>query len=298
MNKKILYITIFSFIILILIAFMLFLVGIKYENKSSADLVLTTTRPLTLATERIFGDVPGVAVKEITSGFLDSHSCFHDFSITAEQSVDFENAKVLVINGASMEPFVTKIINNNKKMIIIDSSEKVNIIKDKDGRMNPWVWMSVPNYANQVSNIASKLAKIFMNYREKILNNSDFYVKSIESIYEKWKPKFEKFKGRNVLAFGDEFDYFLEDLGLNPVHLVERHVHGLVSAKDVNNALNKIENGNHKFYLTAGNKPDFLNNVSVFPVTLSLVKSSSDFYEEDMENNFKILYEVLSKYYE
>ena len=285
---------------LIGIAFYTFNIKKNKEKTNDNVLILTTVRPLTIALNEICKDVSNISIKEITNGYLGSHSCFHDFSLTTKQVNDIEKSSLVVINGVSFEPFLKNIKNKN----LIDSSENIEIIENKKEK-NPWIWMSIQNYIKQISNIFSKfvILKEYSNLnpenRNKISENFTKYKENLEKIYHEWKTKFEKFKGYKVLTISNEFDYLLKEFDLEPIHLIEEHSHGGLSPKNISDSIKTIEDGQYKFYLSSSDKYcKIFEQTGAKCVKLDLIKSQDKTsYIEESEKNLNLLLENLNEFY-
>lgn len=291
----------FPLMILFLIGIAFFVFNINKNKKQSNDdvLILTTVRPITIAMNEICKDIPNISIKEITNGYLGSHSCFHDFSLTTQQVKDIEKSSMIVINGVSMEPFLKNIKHKN----LIDSSENVEIIENKKEK-NPWIWMSIQNYIKQISNIFSKFVvlneykNLSSENKSKIPENYTNYVENLKEIYYKWKSKFQKFKGTKILTMSNEFDYLLKDLELEPIHLIEEHSHGGLSPKNISDSIKIIEDRGYKFYLSSSDKYcKIFEQTNSKCVMLDLIKSQDKIsYIEEIEKNLSLLFDNLNEF--
>lgn len=270
-----------------------FLIFFKRNKPDDKILILTTSRPLYIAMNEICKDTSEIYTKEITNGYMDSHSCLHDFSLTPQQLEDIEKCYLLAYNGAYFEPFINKLNKNNN---LCDSSKNIEIL-DHNGEKNPFIWMSVTNYIKQVQNVMDeinspdrKLSKTLkIGEFNEINRNYANYIEKLESKEGEWKSKFTKYKGMKIATLTDEFDYLLKDLELVPIHLIEEHVHGDLSAKSIKNAEKILKEGNFKFYL-ASNEKYFRTFKHSKGVLLDLIKSQDKTsYIDEMENNINIL---------
>ena len=272
--------------------FMGFLIFFKKSKSDNKILMLTTSQPLYIAINEICKDISEISVKEITNGYMNSHSCLHDFSLTTQQLKDIEKCYLLVYNGASFEPFINKLNNNN----LCDSSKNIEIL-DYNGQKNPFMWMSITNYIKQVENIMDDI-NLPNRKLDKILNTDEFnkmnenysnYIEKLESKRKEWKSKFNDYKGMKIATLTNEFDYLLKDLELTPVHLIKEHIHGDLSAKNIMNAEKILKDENFKFYLAPNSK--YFNIFKNYKgVILDLIKSQDKTsYIDEMENNINIL---------
>lgn len=288
---------VFLFSLFIVLSFVL-IVLFNRKKPENKKLLLTTISPLTLAAKELVKDVSDIEVREFTNGYMENHACFHEFSLTTQQSNDISCAKALIFNGASLENFVDKVSKNNKNLKIIDSSKSIGVI-ESGGRKNPYIWMSIPNYIAQIRNIFFGIAEIFPEYRDKIENNYDNYIKELENLDNKWRSKFSEFKNKKVFTLFNEFDYFLNGLDLCPVHLLDGHFHGELDTKSFYSAINNMKKENCHFYLVARDNVKYLetikNETGAEYIKINLLNFSNS-YIEKMEQNFEILYEEMKKY--
>ena len=289
---------IFLFSLFVVSSFVLVIFFNRKNKSENKKLLLTTISPLTLATKELVKDVPEIEVREFTNGYMENHECFHEFSLTTQQSNDISCAKALIFNGVSLENFVDKVSKNNKDLKIIDSSKSIGVI-ESDGRKNPYIWMSIPNYVAQIKNMFFGIAEIFPEYRDKIENNYDNYIKELENLDNKWRSKFSEFKNKKVFTLFNEFDYFLNGLDLCPVHLLDGHFHGELDTKSFYSAINNMKKENCHFYLVARDNVKYLetikNETEAEYIKINLL-DFSDSYIEKMEQNFEILYKEMKKY--
>ena len=285
----------FWLIVLIIFSFGIILYTIN-KNKSNNILILSTIRPITLALDNILDGIPNVEIKEISNSYMTNHICFHDFSLTPSQALDIERAKAIVINNISFEDFINNLIKDKKNLNLFDSSKNIELLKS-DERTNPYIWMSITGYIKQIKNIAEFLKTIFSDKSEIINKNTENYIFKIENKLNKYKNDFEKFKGKTVATFSDEFDYILLEFGLIPIHLFDIHVHEeTISAKNMNAATEKIRKNKFDFYLVSNqNKKhlDLINASGTRDIKLSLITNSDDIYIDKMSENIEKLYEAL-----
>ena len=157
--------------------------------------------------------------------------------------------------------------------------------------------MSFTGYIKQIKNISEFLKTIFSDKSEIINKNTENYIFKIENKLNKYKNDFEKFKGKTVATFSDEFDYILLELGLIPIHLFDIHVHEeTISAKNISDAIEKIKKNKFDFYLVSNqNKKhlDVINASGARDIKLSLITNSDDIYIDKMSENIEKLYEAL-----
>lgn len=68
-----------------------------------------------------------------------------------------ENADIFISNGLGMENFISKILESNSDMKVIDSSNNLENVISNGIEENAHIWTSIDNYILQVQNIAEEL---------------------------------------------------------------------------------------------------------------------------------------------
>lgn len=286
-------ISVYILLFISLVLFFWYAFGSKKEIKNN-NLILTTVVPVNVVVGQVVGD-SSFDVKLLTSDYLDSHCCLDHFSLSPRDIADLETASLLILSGASLEKSLNSQLDHYKNLVLLNSSDGIEIMKDEHGHENPWIWLSVPNYIKQVNNICSGLSKSFPSERNKFEINSRNYLKNLTEMFDGWKHKFEKFSGKKVLTLSNEFDYLLNSLGLVPVHLIDEHHHdGSLSISDLNSMKNIIETGGYKFYLISSDSMikylDLINDsTGAKYVKLSIIKSQEKSYVDEMNKNFESL---------
>ena len=90
--------------------------------------VLTSFYPMYLLTINVAGGIDGVSVKNMAEQNV---GCLHDYTLRTGDMRLIHAADVVIINGAGMESFTDKIINDQQKPVIV-ASEGIDLICDDD----------------------------------------------------------------------------------------------------------------------------------------------------------------------
>ena len=170
-----------NLIVLPLILLCLIFSGCKKVQDETFKIV-TSCYPVYIMALNITKDIPNTKVMnmcELNTG------CLHNFQLKSDDLKKIEESSAFIINGAGMESFIDKIINELPKVKVVDSSENIELLKDScDGdehehhhhehehsncehhhchhEYNPHIWMSISNYIKQVENIKNTL-KIYQS---------------------------------------------------------------------------------------------------------------------------------------
>ena len=262
------------------------------KNNNNKEIVASCFPVYNIARELLFG-VNDFRLTNLTSNYLEGNSCLHNYSLTTDNAKSLENASVVIINGADFEPFVDKIPENK---LIINASENINL----DSEKNPYVWISINNYIDQINTVSNKLSDTFPNYRNVIIKNSSNYCKKLSDIKSEWDGKLSNFKGIKIASLSEKFDYLLKEFGLIPLKLRSSHSHETMTSADViSSAVKEIKENNFKFFISTKND---INTNKVIEkesgaqciILRSLDNPADGSYIDQIKNNLSKIYEAVS----
>ena len=262
--------------------------GNKKNNKIE---IVTSCYPVCNLTEKLLSGIDDFSVSNLTSNYLQSHSCLHDYSLTTDNARKLEEASILVVNGVGFETFVAGI--SNKNLSIIEASKKVDV---QDG--NPFVWMSISNYIKQLTFLSEEFSKFFARYKDDINNNFKKYKENLQKVLDNWSNKLSQFKGQEIAVTSDKFDYFLKDFELVPFKLVNGHSHeNNLSSEDISKAVTKIKSNSITFFISEKNDQKY-ETIEQESGCKALLLDTLDYpnerdYVDRINENLNIIYEAL-----
>jgi len=220
------------------------------ENVGRGELlVVTSCNPIYLATTNVVGDTDGVTVTNLSQP---TTGCLHDYTLTTEDMKNLSEADVLVINGGGMEGYLDDVIAAYPELPIIDASDGiVDVISDSlttadEAKLNKLIadnshmWMAPVVHEGQAFNIANKLGQMDADNAEAYLENATSYCKAIEEGID--TTELEKiFKDSNIAILHEAFEYIGYSLGANTVASMDLDEERQVSAGEVKEFVNTIE---------------------------------------------------------
>ena len=180
--------------------------------------IVTSFYPMYLATINITDGVDGVEVTNMTKP---QTGCLHDYQLMTEDMKTLEKADAFVINGAGMESFLDKVIEQRKNLKIIDASKGIELLKDDDEE-NPHVWLSVTDAILQVKNIAEQLKAADPKHADAYEKNAAAYIKKLEALKAEMHAELDTVPNKDIVTFHEAFPYFAKEFGLNIISVVER----------------------------------------------------------------------------
>jgi zinc transport system substrate-binding protein len=194
--------------------------------------------PMYIMALNVAKDIPNVNVIDMTKP---TAGCLHDYSATPADMKNLEGANVLIINGAGMESFMSKITSQMPNLKIVEASKGIELIKGAgDTGDNAHVWVSISNAIKQVQTIGDQLALLDPNNAPKYKENSKVYIKKLEAQRAKMHLALDGLKNRDIVTFHEAFPYFAKEFNLNIVAVIEREPGSEPSAKELAETIDKV----------------------------------------------------------
>lgn len=187
-------------------------------GKDGSFHIVTSFYPMYVATINITHGVDGVTVTNMTKP---QTGCLHDYQLMTEDMKTLEKADAFVINGAGMESFLDKVIEQQKTLKIINASKGIELLKD-DGEENPHVWLSVTDAILQAKNIAEQLKAADPKHADAYEKNAAAYIKKLEALKAEMHAALDTAPNKDIVTFHEAFPYFAKEFGLNIISVVER----------------------------------------------------------------------------
>src|ERR1035437_4910087 len=148
-------------------------------SASAAGLrIVTSFYPIYLATLNVARDIPGVEVINMTRPLT---GCLHDYQMTPDDLVSLGKADIFVVNGAGMETFLNKAIQQVPQLKLIQASDGIALMSTA-GVVNPHVWVSVTLHMQQVENIAAGLAQFDPDHAALYRKNALAYLAQLDTL--------------------------------------------------------------------------------------------------------------------
>ncbi|MEN6441422.1 MAG: metal ABC transporter substrate-binding protein [Syntrophobacter sp.] len=222
---------IYQFVVSVaIISTALFPMGIPTACAASKPVRITTSfYPMYIATLNVTKGIPGVEVRNLTKPMT---GCLHDYSITTDDMKQLSKTDIFIVNGASMESFLDKVIKQLPKTQIVIATDGIELIKGAEGD-NPHVWVSVSLHIMQIRNIASQLAKVDPQHAKEYSDNAAAYVAELEKLRSDMHEGLDALKTRDIITFHEAFPYFAKEFGLNIAAVIEREPGSEPNAKEL-----------------------------------------------------------------
>ena len=92
------------------------------EKDPSTIRIVTSFYPMYISTINVAGGVEGVEIINMTKP---QTGCLHDYQLTPGDMATLEKANIFVANGAGMESFLDKVLQQNSHLTIVDASKDI-----------------------------------------------------------------------------------------------------------------------------------------------------------------------------
>lgn len=207
-------------------------------DASAAGLrIVTSFYPIYLATLNVAGNIPGVAVINLTKPFT---GCLHDYQLTPDDLASLSKADIFIVNGAGMESFLTKAVQQVPRLKLVQASEGISLMTTASA-VNPHVWLSVTAHMQQVENIAAGLARLDPDRAALYRKNASDYLAKLDTLRAAMRKGLQNLKTREIITFHEAFPYFAREFGLTVVAVIEREPGSEPSARELAQAITLVK---------------------------------------------------------
>ena len=248
------------------------------KNTDEADdmlTVVTSFYPMYIATLNIVDGVKGVRLENLSEP---QTGCLHDFQLTPEDMKLLSTADVFVINGGSIESFMSDVAKAYPKLDVVEACEDVALLSEDDadsdhdhdhdadaesdsdhdhdheadaesdsahnhdhGDENAHAWMSVPRYRTMVKTIASHLAQKDEAHAEEYYANAEKYDAKLAKLEKEQDSLKSLTDGQNIVIFHEAYAYVADDYSMNACYLLDLDEERSVSAGEIKQVISAIK---------------------------------------------------------
>ena len=251
--------------------------------------VVTSFYPMYIAAMNVIGDTSGVTLENLSEP---QTGCLHDYQLTPEDMKLLSTADVFIVNGGGIETFLTDVAKSYPDLQIIYGGENVEMLDD-----NAHVWMNMEDYKIQVETIANKLAEADSAHASQYEANAEAYCGRIQVLCNRARALREQIQGEPVVIFHEAYAYVAQEYGLEVVGSMDLDEERQVSAGEVAEILNVIEEYHVPVVLaeqlygeSMGNTVEGESDAQVVYLDpLTRGNYEKDSYLDAMENNMELL---------
>ena len=172
----------------------------KQLNQDDRFLLVTSFYPMYVLAENLTDGMEGVEVSNLTEN---QTGCLHDYQLTSKDMKLLSGADVLLVNGAGMELFVEKILENTKNVTVIEASHGIPLLEgsshghdhdheesgeEENGHEehsheeNGHVWMDVSRYRRQAATVKKELQQQLPEQKETLEQAAAVYDEKLQKL--------------------------------------------------------------------------------------------------------------------
>lgn len=229
----------------ILILLSVFSAGCKKEDTANGRdefLIVASFYPVYVIALNVADGVNGARVVNMTPPVT---GCLHDYSVTAGDMKNLENADIFLFNGAGMESFLDKIAGKYPGLKTAELSKGISLIKSNEGE-NPHVWVSVSNAVVMAENCVKALSEADPVNAGSYKANGAVYIKDLQRLKSEMNSELMKFSGRKIITFHEAFPYFAKEFNFDIAAVIEREPGSEPSAKELAETINLVRSAKIK----------------------------------------------------
>ena len=278
--------------------FCLALPGYPAERSQKPLHVLCSFYPMYVMALNVVGDTPGVEVECLTEPIV---GCLHDYQLTPGNLKTIATADVFIANGAGMETFINKALQQSPNLNVVEASKGIRLV-DND---NPHVWVSISGAIAETENIAQGLASADPEHAAAYAENASGYIRRLEKLRGEMHAALDPLKNRNIITFHEAFPYFASEFNLRIAGVVERAPGSEPSAGELAKTIELVRKSNVRALFAEPQYPaksaEVIHRETGVPVSIldpavtgpREPAKARDSYLETMEANLKVLVNAL-----
>jgi len=145
----------------------------------------------------------------------------HTFEPTPSLMMDVAKADLYIMNGAGLEFWMDKLLQANKEMIVVYSSQGIGLLQESEDEIDPHIWLSLRNAAVQVNNICAGLIEVDSQNKDFYIKNRDAYLETLKAMDVELNRTFAGKKNKIFIVHHPAWTYFARDYNLSQVPLME-----------------------------------------------------------------------------
>ena len=260
--------------------------------------VLASFYPMYVMALNIVGDTPDVSVACMTEPIT---GCLHDYELTPANLRTLAASDVFVANGAGMETFIAKAVQQAPHLKVIEASKGMKLAFND----NPHVWVSVTGAIQETKNIAAGLVAVDPAHAAAYEKNASDYVARLEALRTEMHAALDGLKHREIITFHEAFPYFASEFNLRIASVIQREPGSEPSAGELAKTIQTVRKSNVKALFAEPQYPaksaDVVRRETGVPVSIldpavtgaREPAKARDSYIATMESNLKVLKKAL-----
>lgn len=238
--------------------------GTKKMKNDDEFLLVTSFYPMYILAENLTEGVEGVTVSNLTEN---QTGCLHDYQLTSRDMKLLSTADAFLINGAGMELFTEKVMENYSKLPMIEASHGITLLEgvahnhahgeedyeaEEEGTHeedshenhshaeNGHVWMDVELYRMQLATVKAELQKLLPEQAEELEAAAAAYDAKLRILSAEAEILKSRTEGIPVVIFHEAFAYLAESLGMEVLMALSLDEETVPSAGEIAEVIEEI----------------------------------------------------------
>lgn len=281
--------------------------GSKQVNKEEF-LLVTSFYPMYILAENLTEGVEGVTVANLTEN---QTGCLHEYQLTSADMKLLSRADAFLINGAGMELFMEKVLENTSGLQIIEASHGISLLEGvhhdhshenhdaHNHSENGHVWMDVECYRQQAVTVKEALQRLLPDQKEELDKAAANYDLKLQELTRDVEELKEYTRGTPVVVFHEGFAYLAESLGMEVLWSLSLDEETLPSAGEIAEVIEEIKYHGGAHIFIEQDYADYVKKILVetdatafYLDPLTTGDGNPDSYYEGMRKNLGVLYSI------
>nr|WP_317412696.1 metal ABC transporter substrate-binding protein [uncultured Solibaculum sp.] len=289
-------------------------VGNQQKDTASVQ-VVASFYPVYIAAANLVDGVEGVKLTNLTQP---TTGCLHDYQLSPQELMSLETADCLLINGAGMESFLDKVMENYPDLTIVTASDGIDMMEGEghnhgheegephsileEETVNPHVWVSISRYMKYVENIRDGLIAADPAHTQQYQENAALYLEKIQDLKDRMHAALDQVPHREIITFHEAFDYFAQEFNLHVAGVIQREPGTDPTARELVNIIETVKSTGCKALFA---EPQYSSGVAdtiaretgaqIYLLDPAVSgETDKDAYLRAMDQNLQVLLEALS----
>lgn len=292
--------------------------GSKQVNKEDEFLLVTSFYPMYVLAENLTAGVEGITVSNLTEN---QTGCLHDYQLTSRDMKLLSKADAFLVNGAGMELFMEKVLENNAELPVIEASRGITLLEgighshnhesehgtDQDEAShdshahaeNGHVWMDVERYRIQLATVTEELIRLLPEKKDALEAASAAYDAKLQTLSQYAEELKKEASKTPVVIFHEAFAYLAESLGMEVLMSLSLDEETVPSAGEIAEVIEEINYHGGAFIFIEQEYAEYADKilaetdaVAVYLNPLTTGDGNADSYYQEMQKNLDIMFRV------
>lgn len=297
--------------------------GTKQIKEKEEFLLVTSFYPMYVLAENLTNGMEGMKVSNLTEN---QTGCLHDYQLTPRDMKLLSGADAFLINGAGMELFAEKVIENYSELPVIDASHGISLLEgvghihgeeafaerehDQEAESeaehdheaehlhaeNGHVWMDVERYRQQLTTVNGWLKELVPEKAQALEAVAAVYDARLQTLSEEVQALQKETRGMPVVIFHEAFAYLADSLGMEVLHSLSLDEDVVPSAGELAEVMEEIKYHGGAFLWMEPDYAEYAEKILaetgakvVYLNPLTTGNGSPDSYVNDMRSNLEAI---------